>query len=610
MPMFTLPAEIVLHIFSFLQNNVCLIDYYVAFKDIRALMHSHPRVFYNKDGIYNFALPFSIIDTFFGDNNSETLLCIVDHRLTEHVPEVLQRENCDPTIHENAILDTAVVDQNIEVVKLLLADKRVDPTVHEVDENFIHSAVRTRNTILLKLLLKDGRADPNENESLALRRAVEMKNTKMVELLLIDGRADPTVDYGVARNRPIIQHAVSKGYSDIVSLLLDDERMHPLNIEDILFKTGDTETAKFLLEKGRIQSSDEINRYFQYTLRLHSNDASILTKACLAHECLDFTLTDNYDAINYAFTYMPMDRIKILIEHRRFDFTDSRCRLFQSAITHGKNEILEMLLADPRVNADNIPRDLLDTATMSTNIDGMVLLLKNPLVDITTTTPEILDRSVRYKCVDTLPLVLSDPRFSITQLPRTFVLDTVRFGHTEILRTLLTHNLVDFSTFDPDILRTAVCSKHTDILKLLLADPRVDPSIPLVMDSCMDDDDDDTSTLLNIAISTNVALSVSLLLSHPKIDPSINGNDAILEAAHWCNVDIIRLLVNDPRVDPSVDNNYVILRAVRLDDIEAVKCLYAHPKVAATISIERLLAVSSCSAYSFVRNYLTSINTN
>jgi hypothetical protein len=605
MPMFTLPPEIVLNIFSFLQNHVYLLDYYVAFSDIRALMHSHPHVFFDKFHMCEYFLPFSMIDRFFGSNHSETLACAVNHNLVRHVPELLQREHCDPTIDNNDILYTAVAFEYTEIVKLLLADERVDPTIYP-SENFIRVAVTNRDTAILHILLEDGRIDPAENDSGALKNAVINNRINAVTLLLKDGRSDPTVllNNGVS----LVQDAIRQGYKDILSLFLNDDRIEPIE-PYLLYETHDANIVGLLLEKGRIQSSEAINAYFRYTLSVHSDQAVLRTKACLSHKALDFNSIDNYTAINNLYNYGNVATVKLLIEDGRFDITHPQCGLFIRTICHRSSQILGWMLAHPLVTADTIPTYLFETTLRMGDVDTMKVLLNCPLVDIATVLPVDIDTAVITRSWSQIQLLLDDPRFSKEQVPCTLLMDAVRYEWTDIVRTLLTRDFVDIQTDDSDILHMAVCTRNSDLLQLLLDDPRVDPSIPLQMYDDDDDNDNCTDTLLTIAIHTNVSRSVSLLLQHPKIDPSVNGNAAIIKAAENCNTRIIELLLNDTRVDPTVDDNYTIRMAVENDALVSVKCLYAHPKVADSVDLTHLIVIADLHSSYKTKQYLKSLVT-
>ena len=97
---------------------------------------------------------------------------------------------------------------NLEVVKLLLADKRVNPAAA------IKVASRKGNVEIIKLLLEDGRANPSSGNNYAIRKASENGHVEVVKLLLADKRVNPT-----AYSNYAIRVASQNGYVKIVKLL-------------------------------------------------------------------------------------------------------------------------------------------------------------------------------------------------------------------------------------------------------------------------------------------------------------------------------------------------------------------------------------------------------
>jgi len=71
------------------------------------------------------------------------------------------------------------MEGHTETVKLLLADKRVDPR----DNLAIQVASIEGNTETVKLLLADDRVDPTANDNLAIRWASKFGHTEIVKLL-------------------------------------------------------------------------------------------------------------------------------------------------------------------------------------------------------------------------------------------------------------------------------------------------------------------------------------------------------------------------------------------------------------------------------------------
>ena len=75
-----------------------------------------------------------------------------------------------------------------EVVRLLLADERVDPSA---DNNLLIREAENNNRVeIVKLLLADERVDPASNNNYAVRVAREKGYFEVVELLLNDPRVN------------------------------------------------------------------------------------------------------------------------------------------------------------------------------------------------------------------------------------------------------------------------------------------------------------------------------------------------------------------------------------------------------------------------------------
>jgi ankyrin repeat protein len=97
-----------------------------------------------------------------------------------------------PYFNKDYALKLACEYGHIDVVKLLLQDKSVNPT--SWDNCCIRWASRNGYTKIVKLLLLDGRVDPTADNEYAIKHASFMGYTEIVSLLLLDGRVDPTAD--------------------------------------------------------------------------------------------------------------------------------------------------------------------------------------------------------------------------------------------------------------------------------------------------------------------------------------------------------------------------------------------------------------------------------
>jgi ankyrin repeat protein len=100
---------------------------------------------------------------------------------------------------------------NVEVVKLLLNDPRVDPSAH--DNYAIRWASRNGHVEVVKLLLNDPRVDPSADNNCAIRWASRNGHVEVVKLLLNYPRVDPS-----AYNNDAMRCAPENGHAEVVKL--------------------------------------------------------------------------------------------------------------------------------------------------------------------------------------------------------------------------------------------------------------------------------------------------------------------------------------------------------------------------------------------------------
>ena len=72
---------------------------------------------------------------------------------------------------------------------------------------------------------------------------------------------------------------------------------------------------------------------------------------------------------------------------------------------------------------------------------------------------------------------------------------------------------------------------------------------------------------------------IKILLTHNKIDPSMNDNFAIRYASHNGHLSIVEKLLKDERVDPSADNNFAIQYASHNGHLSIVERLLKDERV-------------------------------
>ena len=152
---------------------------------------------------------------------SPTIHVAVYNGLVELTSLLVADPRVDPSVHGNLAIRTASRIGMTEITTLLLADPRVSPS--ELDNEAICSACTNGHAETATLLLADPRVDPADLSNKALRMAAQNGHAEAVKLLLADPRVDPTdVDncaYWIAQHR---------GHTEVVALLLADPRVSVL----------------------------------------------------------------------------------------------------------------------------------------------------------------------------------------------------------------------------------------------------------------------------------------------------------------------------------------------------------------------------------------------
>jgi len=105
------------------------------------------------------------------------------------VEEALQ-EGADPSFDDQSAFNIACDYGNIEIVKLLLKDERVDPS----DLTGFMWALESNHFDIMKLLLKDKRVNPSINNNEAIKYANNIQNYKALKILLDDDRVKNSLD--------------------------------------------------------------------------------------------------------------------------------------------------------------------------------------------------------------------------------------------------------------------------------------------------------------------------------------------------------------------------------------------------------------------------------
>lgn len=228
----------------------------------------------------------------------------------------------------------------------------------------------------------------------------------------------------------------------------------------------------------------------------------------LADARVDPTARDNGAMIHLA-KWGETAVFKLLLEDIRVDPGCDDYKVIRLAAKRGATDIVRLLMADPRVDFAKHSGELLTSAQgIDSTLVGTMFIA---VIDAAGNKPLI-------------QLLLSDPR------------------------TVL-------NAQDNVALQTAVKQADVDALKTLLASPSTNPAANgnmAIRQACRRDTFDYTGTTR--------AEAVRLLLQDARVDPAVNNNEPLRNAAGTMFVAAVELLLKDPRVDAAALNNEAIRR--------------------------------------------------
>uniref|UniRef100_A0A6C0C5D5 Uncharacterized protein n=1 Tax=viral metagenome TaxID=1070528 RepID=A0A6C0C5D5_9ZZZZ len=138
---------------------------------------------------------------------------LIRNKNTSRLQQLISQPGFNPSHQQNRLLIFAVTCNNLEAVKLLLADKRVDP-VNPRNSGALRIAAKNGFSDIVKILLDDGRSDPASLQNYAIKIASENGFANTVKLLLQDKRVDPS-----AENDYSLRMATANGHIRCVDLL-------------------------------------------------------------------------------------------------------------------------------------------------------------------------------------------------------------------------------------------------------------------------------------------------------------------------------------------------------------------------------------------------------
>ena len=123
----------------------------------------------------------------------------------------------DPSVDNNHAIKSASLFGQLEVVRLLLEDPRVDPNECHLNSP-LELACDHGHIEIVRLLLTDSRVDPSVGNNFPIQTASHFGYVEIVRLLLEDSRVNPDAD-----NKMALRWANNAGHTKVVQLLTEHQ---------------------------------------------------------------------------------------------------------------------------------------------------------------------------------------------------------------------------------------------------------------------------------------------------------------------------------------------------------------------------------------------------
>ncbi|CAH6421296.1 Hypothetical protein POVR2_LOCUS337, partial [uncultured virus] len=306
------------------------------------------------------------------------------------------------------------------------------------------------------------------------------------------------------------------------------------------------------------------------------------------------------------------------------NITDQGETAVSLAATHGSVNVLEAMLADPRIDPSSRNQAALRGACDAIQLGSIELLIADPRVDPRIDDQRPLILACQYGSSRLLRLLLADRRIDPADNNQYALVVACENYHAEVVEILLTDDRIDPRHREYEALNRAAMAHATECIQVFLQDPRVVVShsdlfeiacaannLPLVkrliQDGFISMDRVKQDGLINAVVSGRVEV-VEYLLSYPEISPAgllkytvQHGNveairlfladsrieprgadsNSLVEAVTRQQHDILRLLLRDGRFDPNADQGHSLEVAIEMDDLTSVQILLADKRVKA-----------------------------
>ncbi|KAI9332803.1 hypothetical protein BDR26DRAFT_868943, partial [Obelidium mucronatum] len=336
----------------------------------------------------------------------ETAFVVMNQLLTSPFPSF------DPSCNKSRAIRWSALNFDVDTVKLLLKDPRVDPTLCDNEAILSCALNHPLAPSLLSVLLADPRIDPAAIDHLLLRNFSDRGNDGLVCLLLQDFRMKTVL----LENQDLLELVLTNGGIAVWKL--------------VLFSSGRMDVVVL-----RQQVYDKIEHGSQ-----------------------------SLDAI-----------IELVIQDGRIDLSEDDCLALQIAVENRRGGVIRLLLADPRINPSALENEAVRIASRIGMVEGVRILMSDPRVDPSAMNNEAIRIASKEGHVDVVRLLLMDARVNSAARENEAIRNAAANGHASVVKLLLLDPRVDPLAGKESALMVASRKNHLSVLDIITIDRRVVP---------------------------------------------------------------------------------------------------------------------------------------
>jgi|ETNvirenome_6_85_1030632.scaffolds.fasta_scaffold00182_5 ankyrin repeat protein len=303
------------------------------------------------------------------------------------IQTLLKSKNFDPTFNDNYPLKQSIKNNNIDVVKLLIEDKRID--ISKIREEMIKIAENLAYIDILKLLKNDDNSELTEYYTKKFKEIAKLFPERIHFIkaftIAIKSCTQIMVDLLIGciqhkyTNKAIL-YACKSNYENIVILLLDDDSFDVVTGNNLLIHysyNGNYRLVELLLKNKKIQPNYKSNRCIVDALKQRKLD---IVKLLIKDSRLDLAMNKNF-IFYMACKYGYLDIVKLLLKNKKVDPNDNDSDALITAFKYKQFHIVKYLALFPHVKFNSCNNFMFVKSVKLGYIDIVRLLLQRTDID-------------------------------------------------------------------------------------------------------------------------------------------------------------------------------------------------------------------------------------